>query len=92
METKTVTRSASQKALTNQKSEGEKDDAAEDVLGKWLSGIFPYIRSLYLQVNISLHVEEKGIEGLQTSFRHENWQKTYKFHFFFLHLLVVNIN
>lgn len=79
-----MTRSASQKALANQKSEGEKDDAAEDVLGKWLSGIFPYIRSLYLQVNISLHVEEKGI--------FENWQKTYKFNFFFLHLLVVNIN
>lgn len=52
VETKTVTRSASQKALTNQKSEGEKDDAAEDVLGKWLSGIFPYIKSLYLQVNL----------------------------------------
>lgn len=55
VETKTVTRSASQKVLTNQKSEGEKDDTPEDVLGKWLSGIFPYVKSLYLQVNL-LHV------------------------------------
>lgn len=55
VETKTLTRSASQKVLTNQKSEGEKDDTPEDVLGKWLSGIFPYVKSLYLQVNL-LHV------------------------------------
>ncbi|XP_055998709.1 intermembrane lipid transfer protein VPS13B-like isoform X2 [Ostrea edulis] len=52
VETKTITHSASQKALTNQKSESDKSDRSEDVFGKWLSGIFPYVRSLYLQVDV----------------------------------------
>ena len=52
VEAKTLTHSASQKALTNQKAESDKADKPEDVLGKWLSGLFPYIKSLYLQVNL----------------------------------------
>ncbi|XP_061177950.1 intermembrane lipid transfer protein VPS13B-like [Saccostrea echinata] len=52
VETKTITQSASQRALTNQKSESEESGKTEDVLGKWLSGIFPYVKSLYLQVDV----------------------------------------